>query len=209
MGDFFDGLLVILIVFAGFAAIGFVISLAARFGGTSIRLGATSNIIHPFKTFKERKAEMGFIEKPLTDEEMLKLKDALEEQMKDALEEQTIELNLKDAVTLNNSGLAKKTLEDYRGAIQDFNQAIRLNPNYAEAYNNRGVAKYFWGDKERAIQDCTKAIELNPKYAKAYYNRGNAKISLGDKEGACLDWSKAAKLGDTDAYYFIKQYCSK
>ena len=30
-----------------------------------------------------------------------------------------------------NMGNAKQNLEDYRGAIQDYNKAIELNPNFA------------------------------------------------------------------------------
>jgi len=32
-----------------------------------------------------------------------------------------------------NSGNDKEDLQDYRGAIQDYNKAIELNPNYAVA----------------------------------------------------------------------------
>ena len=35
----------------------------------------------------------------------------------------------------------QKNLEDYKGAIQDYNKAIEINPNDADAYNNRGNAK--------------------------------------------------------------------
>jgi tetratricopeptide (TPR) repeat protein len=32
-----------------------------------------------------------------------------------------------------DSGTAKAELQDYRGAIQDYNKAIELNPNYVGA----------------------------------------------------------------------------
>ena len=42
-----------------------------------------------------------------------------------------------------NSGGAKAKLQDYRGAIQNFNKAIELNPNDDYSYNNRGLLEIF------------------------------------------------------------------
>jgi len=39
-------------------------------------------------------------------------------------------------------------LNDYKGAIQDYNKAIELNPILAKAYNNRGLAKIDLGQKD-------------------------------------------------------------
>ena len=34
-------------------------------------------------------------------------------------------------------------IEDYKGALLDFNKAIELNPNYADAYCKRGNTFFF------------------------------------------------------------------
>lgn len=107
-----------------------------------------------------------------------------------------------------NRGLDKKYLEDYRGAIADFNKAIELDPNNVRAYVNRGLAKRSLGDSRGAIVDYNKAIELDPKSANTYFNRGIAKHDLKDKNGACLDWSKSGELGDGAAYGLIKSFCN-
>ena len=113
-----------------------------------------------------------------------------------------------DAIAYFNRGLSKAKLQDYRGAIADYNKAIELTPDDVGAYNNRGIAKKNLQDYRGAIADYNKAIELEPNYSKAYYNRGNAKYELKDLDGACLDWSKAGELGDSGAYDLIKQYCN-
>ena len=108
---------------------------------------------------------------------------------------------------LSSRGIIKSNLEDYKGAIQDYNVAIRLNTNIAEVYFNRGNAKYKLQDNRGAIQDYNVAIRLDPTFAGAYVNRGNAKYNLKDIYGGCLDWSKGGELGDSETYDYIKIFC--
>jgi len=111
-------------------------------------------------------------------------------------------------VAYYNRGTIKSNLNDYMGAISDFNKAILINPYFENAYFSRGFSKSKLGDNLNAIQDYNKTIEINPSHAEAYYNRGVLKYNLGDKYGACLDWSKAGELGYFDAYDMIKEYCN-
>ena len=63
-----------------------------------------------------------------------------------------------------NRGLAKKMLDDFNGAIEDFNKSIDANAsNKAFAYYERGLIKYHkLNDSISANQDYDKAIKLNP-----------------------------------------------
>jgi hypothetical protein len=106
-------------------------------------------------------------------------------------------------------GNAKGRLQDYRGAIADYNKAIKLNPNDAKAYNNRGVAKGRLQDYRGAIADFTKAIELNPNLVEAYNNRGIAKGELQDYRGAIADFTKAIKLNPNHAMAYYNRGLSK
>ena len=74
--------------------------------------------------------------------------------------------NAQTSIEYNNSGSSKYKLEDYRGAIQDYNKAIELDPEFKDAYNNRGFCKYQLGDIDGACLDFSKAGELG--YWKAY-----------------------------------------
>jgi hypothetical protein len=57
-------------------------------------------------------------------------------------------------------------LEDYRGAILDFNMAIELNPKSGDAYYSRGLAKIALNDVNGGCLDLSKAGELG--YDRAY-----------------------------------------
>jgi tetratricopeptide (TPR) repeat protein len=55
----------------------------------------------------------------------------------------------------------KDNLDDFAGAMDDYDMAIKLNPEYVEAHNNRGIAKKVLGKHEEAEADFAKAKELN------------------------------------------------
>jgi tetratricopeptide (TPR) repeat protein len=93
----------------------------------------------------------------------------------------------------------KYARKDYKGAIEDLNEAIRLNPNYAYAYNNRGIARKYLGDKFLAIADYNQAIKINPNFAAAYYNRGVIHAEMGEKLLAIADYNTAIKIDPNNA----------
>ena len=100
----------------------------------------------------------------------------------------------KNAIVLNQQGLAKQNLGDWDGAMADYNQAIRLDPNYSAAYDNRGNVKRQQGDLNAAMADINQAIRLNPKNGLAYFNRAGVKEKKGDWDGAIADFNRAISL---------------
>ena len=92
------------------------------------------------------------------------------------------------------NGNTKYNLNDFKGAILDFDKTIELNPKFTYAYNNRGNTKYKLKQYKEAILDFDKAIKLNPQYANSYYNRGIAKDKLKQYKEAILDYNKAIEL---------------
>ena len=105
-------------------------------------------------------------------------------------------------------GHLKSLLNDYRGAISDFDLALKYNPKATIIYSYRGYSKLKLKDYLGSINDYTKAIQVNPNDSpNAYYNRGLARIYSKQIELGCKDLSKAGEQGDLDAYEIIKEYC--
>ena len=69
---------------------------------------------------------------------------------------------------MNNRGISKNNIEDYYGAILDYNKAIEIDSDYADAYANRGISKYYIENKKGACDDWNKAIELGFNNAKQW-----------------------------------------
>ncbi|HRG09628.1 MAG TPA: hypothetical protein PLJ08_13725, partial [Cyclobacteriaceae bacterium] len=65
-------------------------------------------------------------------------------------------------------GRAHMGLNDFYGAIGDFNFALEIDSTYAEALNYRGESKINLGDDEAAILDCEKfrASRLCPRWVR-------------------------------------------
>ena len=101
------------------------------------------------------------------------------------------QLNAKD---LHNLGIEKAEQKDYKGAIEEFNQALRINPDAANTYTSRGFVRYKLGDTQGAIADYNQAIQSDPSYARAYFNRGNIRRKLGDNHKAIADYNQAILL---------------
>ena len=77
--------------------------------------------------------------------------------------------------------MLKKKLEDYQGAIDDYNQAIKLDATHPKAYYRRGNVLRKVGDNWGAIADYNQAIRLNPNYTSAKH-RTYVHIDTGSTE---------------------------
>jgi tetratricopeptide (TPR) repeat protein len=116
---------------------------------------------------------------------------------------------------LNNysgKGRLKFKLEDYRGAIYEFNKAIIDFP-HASDYEYRADAKFSLKDYLGAITDYSQALleykdfpNIDVSYI--YFNRGLAKLNLKQTNSGCLDLSKAGELGVKEVYDIIKENCN-
>ena len=72
------------------------------------------------------------------------------------------------AAAYYNRGRAKRSLEDYKGAIADYTKAIELDSDDANAYFYRGDAKEMLGDFNGACEDWKIAVSLGNEEAKKW-----------------------------------------
>ena len=93
--------------------------------------------------------------------------------------------------------------ENYRAAIQFFNQYLYKHFNDTQTLNKRGYAHLRVGDYQNAYYDFNSAILQEPKFAAAYNNRGLARIRQGDVEGGLEDIEKSKSMDDTNPYIYL------
>ncbi|MEO6830567.1 MAG: tetratricopeptide repeat protein [Chitinophagaceae bacterium] len=89
-------------------------------------------------------------------------------------------------------GCAKQYLDNYKGALEDFDKSIEIDASNKElSYFQRSKIKsHKLRDIKGALQDLNRAIELNPNDADYYYSRA----ILVDDYDAVQDLNKAIEL---------------
>jgi tetratricopeptide (TPR) repeat protein len=103
--------------------------------------------------------------------------------------------------------MIKEGLEDFEGALIDYNKVLSLNQDDGLAYYNRANCRAALNDYGAGISDMDDAIRCEPKNAMYYKQRGNLYYHEQNKEKACFDWRRAVEFGDQKARFQIDQYC--
>ena len=94
-------------------------------------------------------------------------------------------------------------LQDYQGALADFNKAVSLNPDVVP-YHEMGNAKFGLKDYKGAIDDFTRSLKTNPEHsAMTLRRRGDAKRALRDAQGAIADYEQVIALEPEDHFALI------
>jgi len=109
------------------------------------------------------------------------------------------------AGVLSYRGDARRRLNDFQGAIDDYSQAIALGlpaQFLARVYNNRALAHIRTDRADLAFQDYTRAIELDPTFAEALNNRGAIYTMNGRYDLALADHTAAIRLNPNNARAF-------
>lgn len=80
--------------------------------------------------------------------------------------------------------LAKYSLDDMRGAVDDASKAIERNPFITDAYELRGVARQNSGDAAGAVDDYRKVLEMMPVSKGVLFNMAVAQQEAGMTDSA-------------------------
>ena len=77
--------------------------------------------------------------------------------------ERALKLNPHAAAAYYNCGLARKALQAFTAARDDFSRALELNPQLAEAWLQRGLVRWQLNERAAAQSDFAQCIQLNPE----------------------------------------------
>ncbi len=100
----------------------------------------------------------------------------------------------RDAHFYHKRGNGKTKLENYKGALADYDQAIKIDPNHADSYHRRGNIKMQLEHYKEAISDYNHAIEIDQNHADFYHDRGKAKAELHHYKDAIIDYNQAIAI---------------
>ncbi|MBQ0129198.1 MAG: tetratricopeptide repeat protein, partial [bacterium] len=85
-------------------------------------------------------------------------------------------------------GLAKFSLEDFTGAITDFDKTLEIHPMYVRALQYRAVCNDRLGNLDEALTDFRRAIDLDPFDADLFFARGITYLHLNRYQAAIDDY---------------------
>lgn len=88
-----------------------------------------------------------------------------------------------------NRALTRYYMQDFRGAMADYDLALDIEPNNLLGHYNRGLLRAQVGDNNRAIEDFDFVITHEPDNTFALFNRALLLMQTGDWQKAELDLS--------------------
>ena len=123
-------------------------------------------------------------------------------------------------------GYSKYKLDNFKGAVDDYNAALELEPNIANVYYWRAQAKSKLPNSildanshkqpydihrrtKEAIKDYDTAIKLDPNIAIFYRDRGAAKSKMYEYQSAIEDYTKAIELDPKYTQAYISRGMAK
>jgi tetratricopeptide (TPR) repeat protein len=122
---------------------------------------------------------------------------------------ETVRLEIDEKNALYFRGIAKYESKDLIGADQDLNSFVMVVPQFAESYYYLGLICSKQHRTEEAIEYFSKVIKIKPNHGEAFFERGMAYQQDGNKEKCCKDLKTSFRLGNLEAYHFIKENCEE
>lgn len=99
-----------------------------------------------------------------------------------------------DPQLLADRAVARISLENYWGAVDDLDRAIQMIPDDVEILLYRASAYRYLGVPDLARDDVTRALAVNPDAPGAWLERGVLEQMTGDTAAARRSWIKVLEL---------------
>ena len=97
------------------------------------------------------------------------------------------------AQNLLDSGINRREVYDFDGALAAFNALIDYCPDYAEGYNQRAFVNFLRHDFASALPDLVKTLEMSPDHVAAQSGKALTLIGLGRSQEAYIALKLAVK----------------
>ena len=113
-----------------------------------------------------------------------------------------LDISKKDKLTAYESrAYVRNELEDYNGALEDYNQLIESEAKWY-FYEYRGVVQLKLKNAKKALSDFNKAIEIQKEYS-TLRHRGQLFLKAKSYDKAISDFTACAKMNSSDSvnYY--------
>lgn len=95
------------------------------------------------------------------------------------------------AQELLDSGMSRREMFDFDGAMAAFDALVAYCPDYAEGYNQRAFVNFLRQDYEAALPDLTRTLEITPMHLAALTGQALTLAALGRNGEAALALRRA------------------
>ena len=106
-------------------------------------------------------------------------------------------------------GIAKYSLNDFTGAVDDFTRTLEIHPLYVRAYHYRGVANDRLSNYADAMNDFKRAISLDPFSEDLHLASGSTLMHLKDYQNAVAEFDTALIINPENANAYISRGIAK
>jgi tetratricopeptide (TPR) repeat protein len=104
-----------------------------------------------------------------------------------------LKLRPNDPDTLFRVGNLRYLMNDFVGAVADYNRVLAMNNLYPRIFSKKAGSEAMLGKAQEALRDAAVALRVDLKDEEAYNSRGLARRALGELDGALSDFSEAIK----------------
>lgn len=108
---------------------------------------------------------------------------------------------------INNRGLIRKNMGNYKDAISDFEWALTMEPGDVTILTNIAICYSKLKNYEKALTICNDLLAKDPQSEFTLATRGEIFIAMGNKQMACDDFQTLFKGNPDLGRKYVDQYC--